>query len=447
MKLRKFINILLFVLLISGVTCGCKQKKKPSAASASVKKKIITQPEGATVFYNGRELGKTPHILTARPGAYTIKLVKKGYKTRFARFSVKKTGNVPDTFKLEPASSSIMISSNPAQASVIRDNKRIGETPMVISDLAFGKYSIRLEKSGYASKDLSFNIDSERPKKISTDLDSNIGSISITTNPKGARIYMNGKNIGITPFNGEFADGTHTFTLRYNNYADITAAVTIQKGKKISIHRNLNLLPGSFNITSEPSKAQVYVNNKYMGTTPLVLKDIPSNVNHKITVRRKGFASQTANHRTSPGKQEPINFNLKRSLGDLELVINPPGVTVYIDNIKYGVTKKSDTSKTSQVMLIKNLSPGEHTIRYTHRRAKPSSKSRKVKIVAGEVTRPAPMSLWIPNAEIIYNDDSTEDVIILSQNADGIFVEPNNNIRYTILRSNIKKINYLKDDQ
>ena len=361
--------------------------------------------------------------------------------------TVKKGQNTPSTFKLEPASSSVLLESVPGQAAVIRDGNRIGETPLVISDLAYGSYTVRLEKTGHSAKDVKFSVNSERPQKIKTTLISNIGSIHITSNPKGAQIYHNGKNIGTTPFTGEFPDGKQTFTLRRSNYTPVTATVNILKNKRNSLHRELNLLPGSFYITSTPSKARVVFNGKYMGVTPLQLPDVQSNLTHRIKVSLNGYASQSIHRKTSPGRREPIHFNLKRSLGDLELVINPPGVTVYVDDIKYGVTKKADSEKISKVMSIKNLTPGEHVIRYAHSRARPASKSRKIKIVAGEVTRPEPMSLWIPNAEIIYTDDSTEAVIILSKNNQGVFVEPYNGIRYTILHKNIKKINYLNEKE
>ena len=98
-------------------------------------------------------------------------------------------------------------------------------------------------------------------------------------------------------------------------------------------------------------------------------------------------------------------------------------------------------------MVVKNLSPGTHTIRYTHRRAIPTSKTIKVKITAGETTRIDSLSLWVPNAELIYNDDSRETVIILSEDGKGVYVEPQNGIRYTVLRSKLKKINYFKDKE
>lgn len=447
MKAIKHINALLIAALLCAGICGCKQDTKTTKKITTAKKKIISVPSGAKIFYNGEEIGTTPYILTAKPNSYTVKLVKNGYKTRFANFTVKKGKNSPETFNLAPASSSVLIETVPSKVSIIRDNKRIGETPMVLNDLAFGTYNIRLERSGYSPQDVSFTINSVRPQKITTKLASNIGTVQITSYPSRARIYHNNKYIGMTPLNAEFHDGKHTFVLKLNSYAEVSADIVIQKGTKRKLHRNLTLLPGSFYITSSPSKARVTFDNKYMGMTPLLIKDASSNIDHKISVSGGGYYPQTITRKTSPGKREPVHFVLKRNRGDLELVINPPGVTVYIDNIKRGITQKSDSNKMSNVMLIKNLTPGEHTVRFAHRRARPSSKSFKVEIIPGETTRPKPMSLWIPNAEITFNNDSTEVVIILSESKDTIYVEPYDGIRYTVLKKDVKKINHFKDNE
>ncbi|MBR1966587.1 MAG: hypothetical protein IKA22_08255, partial [Lentisphaeria bacterium] len=105
------------------------------------------------------------------------------------------------------------------------------------------------------------------------------------------------------------------------------------------------------------------------------------------------------------------------------------------------------SSKQSKLISIKNLKPGTQTIRIAHRRGIPNSKTKKVTVLAGETVRPEAMTLWIPTAEIVYKDESTEQVIILSEKGESIFVEPPNHIRYSIMRNKIKKINYFNDSE
>ncbi len=446
MKYFKHVNFIFIISALCIFACGCK-KQPAKKADNKGKKHIQTDPAGASIIFKGKEIGKTPYTISAKPNFYVLKLTKQGYRTRYISFNITKGQNKDEKYILKEATASALVDSQPSGAYVIYKGQRIGETPCVMPDLAFGNHSIRLEKGGYAAKDLNFNVNSDRPLKISTSLESNIGIVVINTNPQGARVILNGKNIGVTPFKGEYPDGEYKLTLQRSNYLDLTTTLAISKGKTVKRSYKLHQRPGSFKIITDPPGAKIYFGGKFVGNSPVTIKNQTANQDHPLIIQAPGFADQKHNIRTSPGREATFTYNLKRNRGDLELVINPPGVAVYVDNEKYGVTQKADTDKTSKIMVVKNLSPGTHTIRYTHRRAIPTSKTIKVKITAGETTRIDSQSLWVPNAELIYNDDSRETVIILSEDGKGVYVEPQNGIRYTVLRSKLKKINYFKDKE
>lgn len=446
MHISKYIRIIFVVLALSVFFIGCKETEK-SKKSAKSTKLIQSTPAGAAILFNGSEIGKTPYTVTAKPNFYVIKLAKHGYRTRYVSFNLKAGSNPAGKYTLEPASASVLVDSSPKGAYVTFNNKRVGETPCVLPDLPFGNHSVRLTKSGCAPKDLTFSVNSERPIKVSSTLESNIGNIHITSNPSEARVLMNGKPVGITPLRGEYPDGEYKIKLQRSNYLDHTATLIVRKGANIRKHYKLHLRPGTFRIVTNPAGAKVYFGGKFVGNSPVTIKDQVANTDHHLIITHSGYATLRNKIRTTPGREEVFTYNLKRNRGDLEFVINPPGVTVFIDGKKYCVTQKSDTDKTSKVITVKNLTPGNHVIRYTHRRAVPASNTIRVKISAGEITRLDPISLWVPNAEIIYNDDSKENVIILSEDGKGVYVAPLNGIRYTVLRSKIKKINYFKDNE
>ena len=441
-------NFPIFILLIVFAAAGCKKDNKNQTTKKAVgTKQIISDPAGASIYYGGKEIGKTPYTITAKPKFYTVKLVKNGYRSQFLSFQIKNGQNPKSSVSLDAHKSSVMIDSRPTKATVIFNEKKIGETPLIISDLSMGEHFVRLEKSGYSPKDVTFKINSERPQKVISVLDSNIGRMQIDSAPRGAKIIIEGKTIGITPFNGEYPDGTYQITLQAPNYRDYTTTIAIQKGKPTRIAPKLQLLPCSFEFKTVPSGAKVYWGGRYAGTTPLVIKDQIANTPYNLRIQLEGYETINTKLKTSPGKHEIKTFEFKRNRGDLDLVVNPAGVTVYLNNKKIGVTQESENRQTSKVMSIKNLKPGIYTVYCTHRRAIPNGKTKKIEVKAGETTRPAPISLWVPNAEVIYNDDSRESFIILSKHDNGIFVKTQDNISFTILHSKIKKINYFKDDQ
>ena len=66
MHFSRLINIFVVIFLICTGLTGCKDKKQ-SAQPVQGRKKIITEPAGASIIYNGREIGVTPYTITAKP--------------------------------------------------------------------------------------------------------------------------------------------------------------------------------------------------------------------------------------------------------------------------------------------------------------------------------------------------------------------------------------------
>jgi hypothetical protein len=220
MQSFKYVKYLLLILALAAFTgCG-KTKKQPLRIKG--KKLIQTTPAGASIIYNGKEIGKTPYTISANPNFYVIKLTKYGYRPRYASFTVKAGENTPVNINLEPANASALIESKPAGAYVTFNGKRIGETPCVLPDLPFGTHTVSLAKGGFASQDLQFDITSDRPLKVSTSLQSNIGTLIINSTPNGAKVLLNGKHVGVTPFNGEYPDGEYKLTLQHSNHIEYT---------------------------------------------------------------------------------------------------------------------------------------------------------------------------------------------------------------------------------
>ena len=66
-----------------------------------------------------------------------------------------------------------------------------------------------------------------------------------------------------------------------------------------------------------------------------------------------------------------VNLQLDSNLGGIDLVANPPGVTIYIDGVKKGVTEPGENPKFSKVFEVRGLRTGKHTVKMAHKRATP----------------------------------------------------------------------------
>ena len=106
----------------------------------------------------------------------------------------------------------IFISSTPSGAKIYLDYKYKGITPQILSNLNPGRYLVKLTKSGYQDYSKSVTVFSDKTTFIKADLVTvsgvkttykpgyKPGKIFLTSNPSGAKIYLNSEyQEGITP--------------------------------------------------------------------------------------------------------------------------------------------------------------------------------------------------------------------------------------------------------
>jgi len=66
-----------------------------------------------------------------------------------------------------------------------------------------------------------------------------MGTITITTSPPGAAVYIDSQYIGITPHSLEAATGPHTYRIEYSGYQTIIESLTVKGGETTAIEKVL----------------------------------------------------------------------------------------------------------------------------------------------------------------------------------------------------------------
>lgn len=105
------------------------------------------------------------------------------------------------------------------------------------------------------------------------------GFIYIDSNPQGAKIYEDGLITGkVTPDSLPWLEvKEYNFTLKMNRYQDTSFSVAILEGEKkkifIDYFSNPKML-GYISFTSIPNSVNIYLNDDYLGLTPLKLDSV-----------------------------------------------------------------------------------------------------------------------------------------------------------------------------
>jgi len=111
----------------------------------------------------------------------------------------------------------IRIASQPSGARVMLNTTEAGITPLTINDLLPGDYRIQCKMDGYLHRPVTIKVKSSRIEQVDLKL-MKLYSLKIETNPAGARVLLNGKEMGMTPFTGPIVVGTYQTQILLDGY-------------------------------------------------------------------------------------------------------------------------------------------------------------------------------------------------------------------------------------
>ena len=219
----------------------------------------------------------------------------------------------------------LILNVTPRNASVKVDGKVItinakGEAKTFLNN---GTHSYSIEANGYFPVNEEVVISGERVNR-NISLQSNRPSLSITTTTAGTEIYINEERMGVDSWSGNIDEGTCLIEGRKTGYK------THKMTAEISGKNNNVIIPaliksvGSLIVNYEPTDADIYLDNKYIGKTPNVINDIQTG-QHELKISKTGYETFTKSLVVKE-EQNEISGTLKSSidkfasLSDSELV-------------------------------------------------------------------------------------------------------------------------------
>ncbi len=246
---------------------------------------VQSSPTNAMVYIDGTYYGRTPQSITGlSTGSHSVLVQKSGYEDWSTTTSVSGGGTttVYATLTSVEKYGSITVRSTPSGAFVYLDGNYQGTTPTTISGVVKGGHMVELEKSGYYEWSGQVTVYAGQTTSVSQILNQipnpTTGTISVSSTPGGAYIYLDGAYEGVTPYSGSYIiqnveSGSHTISARLSGYQTSTVQTTVQGGGVATVTMPLTPISttttGTLDITSNPTGANVYINNEYRGIAPL----------------------------------------------------------------------------------------------------------------------------------------------------------------------------------
>jgi hypothetical protein len=256
----------------------------------------------------------------------------------------------------------ISINSIPDGAQVLIDGSSIGITPVRDYEVNEGTHTIVLKKDGY--NDVSDTVNVVKGDNVTRQYTLTKAvtetTVSITSTPDGARVYIDGNDAGNTPLTGyRLSIGQHSIKVTKDGYNDYNGTFAVSEqdvNKTISIaltkkaQSSYVVTTGRLYVNSSPTGADVYLNGKFKGNTPQTFTLDPGTYTVKIS--KDGYVPYTQTINVKKGGSYTVSKQLVK-YATINITTNPPYATIYINGVKVG----------DSPLFFYRIAPGHYTLR------------------------------------------------------------------------------------
>ena len=314
---------------------------------------IKSNPENAKLFIDGQEFGTTPNALSSIDiGSHEVEVVSKGYKSWKKPINIKKGKNTNINIVLQINTGSVNIKSEPLDAKVLIDGNEVGNTPITITDHKPGVCNVEVKKRGYEDWKESIDIIPGKEIVLLPELRMKVGSILIESEPADALVLIDDKEVGNTPITiTDLKPVIHNVEVRRVGFVIWREKVDIIPEKEVSITAALQVKAGSVTIKSEPTAANVIINGKEVGTTPVTITDLKLGT-HNVNIRMAGYDDWKESVEIVHDKEIILTAALQINTGSFCINSEPSKSMVIIDDKEAGTAPITITDLKSGVHVV-----------------------------------------------------------------------------------------------
>lgn len=276
----------------------------------------------AMVLCDGQQLGSTPCTYFFRdPKAYRIVFRAPGFEDRILRLSLENGQPQVVDMDLSSDAATLSVNSMPSGASVLVNGVSRGVTPCTIPRLKGGEHTIQLKLPGYRDYEEVVQLNVAEHVTVNPSLQKLAASLTVTSKPQKATVYVNGVPYGQTPISVDhLAEGVYALRFEHVGYETQVRSVYLKAGQTHTESCELQKQTGVFVVQTQPSKVTISVDGKTFAKTQPKSADsytsaeTPLNLpigDHTLTFSADGYASATRTVNVKKVGNQPLRIRLE----------------------------------------------------------------------------------------------------------------------------------------
>jgi len=247
-----------------------------------------SEPSGAEVTVDGREIGRTTTEYILKHGDHSVTFSLEGFKDSTMTVS---------SFYAQPQTVSCILSnvpiivfkSQPAGAQVSVGDSIIGNTPLT-STFSPGTHSIKYASRGYADSVFAVSAAYGEHKEVNISMNPLYSKVYVTSSPSDANIFLDGKpsSIGETPLSFSTKQGNHIIELKKQDYLSRTEEFSVYEPER-ALEYKLDYAFGILDIKSNVKGASISIDTLETDqlTPARIYRIIPGD--YEIEIKKYGY--------------------------------------------------------------------------------------------------------------------------------------------------------------
>ncbi|MFK7863475.1 MAG: PEGA domain-containing protein [Pseudohongiellaceae bacterium] len=305
-----------------------------------------------------------------RTGDYDLSLVNEGYHDSQLILSVNEEQAQTHSFEMDKLPGVISFSSgNLVGARVQIDGIDLGVTPLSNVLVEAGERQLTVSNERYLDFGQTIDVEGRSVEQsFEAALEPAWATVSLTTDPVGADVLVDGELVGVTPLNAEIIQGQRDVTLKLSGHKAWQEDFDIFAGEDFVVPEVL-LEPadGLVFIQTTPSSASVTIGGEFKGLTPLEVA-LPPGVDHELTFFKNGYNSEKRSIRTKPNEESGITLSLDPVLANVQIISEPNDAELYVNGELRGAANQTiELMAASQLIEVRKAGYEPFTTDFTSR--------------------------------------------------------------------------------
>ncbi len=290
-----------------------------------------SDPEAARLDISGLSFNIGNNFLLF-PGDYQVYAEAEGYFPLDQAITVTSVKSQEIELTLAPLPGKLELSSELDEIEVSIDDEPSGSAPGLIEDIGRGSHKISFNKHRYFTLEQEIEIEGlGKTQSMSVSLEPAWGQMQFSSVPTGVDVYIDDQMMGVTPLTTEVLETGNELKLVARGYKTWKQAVSVRAGTTESWPSiELTVADGKLQVSSSPGGANITIDKKFKGTTPLTVPLSPLHA-HRLELFLEGYQKAVRTVNIEPEEQFSMVVNLSPIIGRIQLALDPEDAEIVVD--------------------------------------------------------------------------------------------------------------------